>query len=131
MLALEADRARQFYAAGDALIPYITEDSQPALWVLIHIYRRLLEKIAEKQYDVFTARVSLSTWEKLRILAKGFLPPHVMDLSDLGHSTTTPLPVIPTVRSERSGGPAFRSAPKQRSRIFSPDPLFTQNLHTN
>jgi hypothetical protein len=33
----------------------------------------LLEKIAEKQYDVFTAKISLSTSEKLRILAKGFL----------------------------------------------------------
>jgi phytoene synthase len=73
LLALEADRAREFYAAGDALIPYISEDSQPALWVLVTIYRRLLEKIAEKQYDVFTAKVSLSTWEKLRILGKGFL----------------------------------------------------------
>jgi phytoene synthase len=73
VLALEADRAREFYASGEALIPYISEDSQPALWVLVTIYRRLLEKIAEKQYDVFTARVSLSTWEKLRILAKGFL----------------------------------------------------------
>jgi 15-cis-phytoene synthase len=73
LLALEADRAREFYAAGDALIPYISEDSQPALWVLITIYRRLLEKIAEKQYDVFTAKVSLSTLEKLRILGKGFL----------------------------------------------------------
>jgi phytoene synthase len=72
LLALEADRAREFYGAGDALIPYIAEDSQPALWVLITIYRRLLEKIAEKQYDVFTAKVSLSTWEKLRILGKGF-----------------------------------------------------------
>ena len=37
------------------------------------IYRRLLEKIAEKQYDVFTVKVSLSTAEKLRILGKGFL----------------------------------------------------------
>lgn len=73
VLALEADRAREFYAAGDALIPYISEDSQPGLWVLINIYRRLLEKIAEKQYDVFTAKISLSTWEKLRILAKGLL----------------------------------------------------------
>ena len=73
LLALEADRARKFYTAGDALIPYIAEDSQPALWVLVTIYRRLLEKIAEKQYDVFTAKVSLSTWEKLRILGKGFL----------------------------------------------------------
>jgi len=73
LLALEADRAREFYASGDQLIPYISEDSQPALWVLVNIYRRLLERIAEKQYDVFTARVALSRWEKLRILGKGFL----------------------------------------------------------
>jgi phytoene synthase len=73
VLALEADRAREFYASGEKLIPYISEDSQPALWVLITIYRRLLERIAEKQYDVFTAKVTLSTWEKLRILGKGFL----------------------------------------------------------
>jgi phytoene synthase len=73
LLALEADRAREFYTSGDALIPYVTEDSQPALWVLVTIYRRLLEKIAEKQYDVFSAKIALSTSEKLRILGKGFL----------------------------------------------------------
>ncbi|MGA2348257.1 MAG: phytoene/squalene synthase family protein [Candidatus Sulfotelmatobacter sp.] len=72
VLALEADRAREFYASGEELIPYVAEDSQPALWVLVTIYRRLLERIAEKQYDVFTARVALSRWEKLRILGKGF-----------------------------------------------------------
>jgi phytoene synthase len=73
LLALEADRAREFYAAGDQLISYVSEDSQPALWVLINIYRALLEKIALQQYDVFTARVGLSRWEKLRILRKGFI----------------------------------------------------------
>ena len=73
LLALEADRARRFYAAGDALIPYVSEDSQPALWVLITIYRTLLEKIAARQFDVFSAKTSLSRREKLRILAKGFL----------------------------------------------------------
>lgn len=73
LLAFEADRAREFYKAGDELLAYISEDSQPGLWVLVTIYRRLLQEIAEKQYDVFTAKVSLSTWEKLRILAKGFL----------------------------------------------------------
>jgi phytoene synthase len=73
LLALEADRAREFYASGDALIPYVSEDSQPALWVLVTIYRRLLEKIAQNQYDVFTAKVSLTTREKLSILAQGFL----------------------------------------------------------
>lgn len=73
LLALEADRAREFYASGDELIPFVSEDSQPGLWVLLSIYRRLLERIAEKQYDVFTAKVGLSQWEKLRILGKGFL----------------------------------------------------------
>ena len=72
VLALEAERAREFYASGDALIPYISEDSQPGLWVLVNIYRRLLEKIAQKQYDVFRGKIALSTWEKLRILGRGF-----------------------------------------------------------
>jgi len=72
LLLLEADRAREFYKAGDELIAYVSEDSQPALWVLINIYRSLLGKIAQKQYDVFTTRVALSRWEKLRILGKGF-----------------------------------------------------------
>lgn len=73
LLALEADRAREFYRSGEQLIPYVSEDSQPALWVLVNIYRRLLEKIAEHQYDVFGSRVSLTMGEKLRILGKGFL----------------------------------------------------------
>ena len=43
----------------------MNEDSQPALWVLITIYRRLLEKIAANQYDVFSERVRLTVPEKL------------------------------------------------------------------
>ena len=73
VLAMEADRAREYYQSGDELIPYVAEDSQPALWVLVNIYRGLLEKIADRQFDVFTGKVSLSTSEKLRTLAKGFV----------------------------------------------------------
>ncbi|MFZ0759549.1 MAG: phytoene/squalene synthase family protein [Candidatus Sulfotelmatobacter sp.] len=73
LLALEADRARELYQAGDRLIPYISEDSQPALWVLVNIYRKLLAKIAERDYDVFNGKVSLTITEKLRVLGKGFL----------------------------------------------------------
>jgi 15-cis-phytoene synthase len=73
LLAMEADRAREYYRAGEELSSYISEDSQPALWVLVNIYRRLLEKIAERQYDVFSGKVSLTVSEKLRILGKGFL----------------------------------------------------------
>jgi phytoene synthase len=72
LLAFEADRAREYYKSGDQLIAYISEDSQPALFVLVNIYRALLEKIAARNYDVFTARVSLTVTEKLRILGKGF-----------------------------------------------------------
>lgn len=73
LLALEADRAREFYQSGDLLSAYISEDSQPALWVLINIYRKLLEKIADHRYDVFTGKITLTLSEKLRILGKGFL----------------------------------------------------------
>jgi phytoene synthase len=73
LLEMEAARAREFYQAGDQLLPYISEDSQPALWVLVNIYRKLLEKIAARQYDVFNGKISLTVGEKLRILAKGFL----------------------------------------------------------
>ena len=72
LLAMEADRAREYYRSGEELIPLISEDSQPALWVLVTIYRQLLEKIAARQYDVFGEKISLTTWEKLKVLAKGF-----------------------------------------------------------
>jgi len=73
LLAMEAGRARELYQAGDQLSSYISEDSQPALWVLVNIYRKLLEKIADRQFDVFGAKISLTVSEKLRILMKGFL----------------------------------------------------------
>ena len=73
LLAKYADRAREGYRAGEELIPLVNEDSQPALWVLITIYRRLLEKMAARQYDVFRERVSLSVREKLTILGKGYV----------------------------------------------------------
>ena len=73
VLALEADRAREYYRSAKQLLPLIDDDSQPALWTLVEIYRRLLERITQRDYDVFSQRVSLSTGEKLSVLAKGFL----------------------------------------------------------
>jgi phytoene synthase len=70
---MEAERARKFYLAAEDLIPLIDEDSQPALWTLVAVYRALLEKIAAANYDVFGAKIRLTTFEKLAILGKGFL----------------------------------------------------------
>ncbi|MFZ3342377.1 MAG: phytoene/squalene synthase family protein [Terriglobales bacterium] len=73
VLALEADRAREYYRSGEQLIPLVNEDSQPGLWVLITIYRRLLEKIAANDYDVFSQRIGLSVPAKVRVLTKGIV----------------------------------------------------------
>ena len=73
LLAAEADRAREYYGAARDLIVLIDEDSQPALWVLVTIYRRLLDKISERKYDVFGRKISLTVREKLFILGKGLV----------------------------------------------------------
>ncbi len=73
LLEFEAQRAREFYKSGRELIELIDYESRPALWVLIEIYSRLLEKIAGHNYDVFTERVRLSTGEKIRVLSRGLL----------------------------------------------------------
>ncbi len=73
LLEMEADRAREYYLSADELIPLISEDSQPALWVLVAIYRRLLEKIAKRKFDVFAGKICLTTREKLAILGKGLV----------------------------------------------------------
>ncbi|MBV9342576.1 MAG: phytoene/squalene synthase family protein [Acidobacteria bacterium] len=72
LLEFEARRAFENYRAAEELRPLVAEDSQPALSVLVGIYRGLLEKIARLKYDVFRRRISLSRREKLVILAKGF-----------------------------------------------------------
>ena len=72
VLEFEAKRARELYSAADELLPLIDEESRPALWVLVEIYRRLLEKIAERGYDVFGEKIKLSRRVKLSVLARGF-----------------------------------------------------------
>jgi len=73
LLAAEADRAREYYASARELMLLIDEDSQPALWVLVTIYRRLLEKISDRKYDVFGRKISLTVREKVVILGKGLV----------------------------------------------------------
>jgi phytoene synthase len=71
LLALEASRAREFYASAEELLLLIDRDSRAALWVLVTIYRGLLERIVARNYDVFSERVSVPTSKKLMILAQG------------------------------------------------------------
>jgi phytoene synthase len=72
LLRLQAERARDFYKSGRELVEYIDDDSRPALWTLVEIYSRLLEKISRADYNVFGEKIRLTTAEKLNVLAKGF-----------------------------------------------------------
>ena len=73
LLEFEAQRARELYQAVDELLPLLDHDSRPAFWVMSTIYRRLLEKIAKQQYDVFKGHIRLSAPQKLAILSKGII----------------------------------------------------------
>ena len=39
---------------------------------MVEIYRGILDRIEQRQFDVYSERVRLSSGEKLKILAKGF-----------------------------------------------------------
>ncbi|MEO6119867.1 MAG: phytoene/squalene synthase family protein [Terriglobales bacterium] len=71
LLEFQAQRAREFYAAAEQLIPLIDEDSRPCLWALVEIYRRLLNKIAAQRFNVFDKKIRLSVPEKLFVLSRG------------------------------------------------------------
>lgn len=73
VLQLEGERALGYYESAKELIDLVDDDSQPALWALVEIYRQLMQKIAAHNYDVFSERVSLTTREKLSVLGKGFV----------------------------------------------------------
>lgn len=68
LLAFEADRAWSCYAEGAALIAKIDADSRATLWALVRTYSSLLARIEERDFDVFSSRISVSSAEKLRYL---------------------------------------------------------------
>jgi squalene synthase HpnC len=68
LLEFEAERAWRFYEEGVALIGQIDPDSRATLWALVRTYSTLLARMEERNFDVFTSRVSLSSAEKVQYL---------------------------------------------------------------
>lgn len=73
LMRFEAARARAYYEESMPLVGLVHRGSRPALRALIRIYSRLLERIEESNYDVFSHRVSLSGLEKTWIVARAGL----------------------------------------------------------
>jgi len=71
LLKFEASRAQHYYESAQKMLPLLSPDSRPAMWVLVSIYKRLLDHMEADNYDVFSARVKVPTHEKLWILTQG------------------------------------------------------------
>lgn len=72
LMSLQA-KAQNLYRRSEKLIPLLDKDARPAMRVLVRIYRRLLNRIANKPEAVFRERVSVPTVQKLAILSGGLL----------------------------------------------------------
>ena len=68
LLEFEAARAWRFYEEGAPLVSQVDPDSRATLWALIRTYSTLLARIEEREFDVFSSRVSLSSAEKIQYL---------------------------------------------------------------
>ena len=68
LLSFEAERAHRYYEESRPLVELVHKRSRASLWALIEIYRRLLTRIERSNFDVFSRRIRVPTWEKIGIL---------------------------------------------------------------
>jgi phytoene synthase len=73
LFEFEGARARQFYVESRPLLNLVHRDSRSALWALMEIYRRLLDRIEADGFPVLERRVSLPAREKIGIVLRAWL----------------------------------------------------------
>jgi len=82
LMGFQIHRAADFYAKADALDQRISPDCRASSWAIMHVYRRLLDKIAADPRRVLAERVGLGRAAKLAIVGRalwrrGFSPKRV------------------------------------------------------
>src|SRR5262249_36067571 len=65
LMRFQVERARGYYDASWPLVPLLPPAGRAVFLVMARTYRGLLELIEQRDYDVFSSRVRLSTWRKL------------------------------------------------------------------
>jgi 15-cis-phytoene synthase len=73
LMRFQTQRARDYFQSGFLLLPYLSPRSRACPAVLGQIYSKVLDLIEAAGYDVLHNRVSLSTAEKLRVMAQTWL----------------------------------------------------------
>ena len=72
-MQFQIDRARQHFASGRRLLPYLSRRSRACPAALGLIYGGVLKKIENAGYDVFRERIGLSKGAKLGLMARAWL----------------------------------------------------------
>jgi phytoene synthase len=70
LMALQVNRARDFYKDSQNLFPLLNPESRACPKVLHAAYRAILDRIHDSGYDVFSQRIGLSKFEKLFITGR-------------------------------------------------------------
>jgi phytoene synthase len=67
LMRFETERTREYYSSARKLLPLVERASKPALWAMIEIYQRILDRIVQRQFDVFRNPIHLASSEKIAI----------------------------------------------------------------
>lgn len=69
-MAEQVERARDYYASAARGVEMLDRDSRLPVWLALENYGRILNKIEENGYDVFSSRAHLTSAEKFTILPR-------------------------------------------------------------
>jgi phytoene synthase len=70
LMAFQVTRAREYFAAGRRLLPYLPRRARACVGAMSAIYESILDEIARRPSVVFRKRVSLSTSQKLALAGR-------------------------------------------------------------
>jgi phytoene synthase len=68
LMRFEVTRARDYYDGSAPLASLLHAEGRVVFQVMTRTYRSLLELIERRRYDVYSRRVSLSPWRKMRLV---------------------------------------------------------------
>ena len=73
LMEFQVRRARSYFNSGIKLLDFLQQDAIGCTSILHNLYSRILDRIEDNGYDVFSERVSLTSVEKVTIMTKFFL----------------------------------------------------------
>ena len=69
-MRFQVERARHYYDAARPLSGLLPAPGRAVFQVMFRTYRGLLDAIQERDYDVFSSRVTFSAWRKLGLVVQ-------------------------------------------------------------